>query len=231
MTALLSSAPFWICVSIACYAFGQKVQRRTGSALFNPLLIASVLVGLLLVCTGTSYETYNQSGRLISFFLTPATVALAVPIYRKLDVLRQNLFPILAGALVGSVVSIASVILFSRLFGLSDTTMRSLIPKSVTTPIAVSLSEMLGGLAPVTTIAVVFTGIVGAMLRRCSSSASACATRCRWGFPSAPPRMPVGTSARYRAGETEGAMSGLAIGIAGLLTALIVSVGSLLLSI
>ncbi|GAB2044980.1 LrgB family protein [Agathobaculum sp. TL06] len=231
MIALLSSAPFWTCVSIACYAFGQKIQRRTGSALCNPLLIASVLVGVLLVCTGTSYETYNQSGRLISFFLTPATVALAVPIYRKLDVLRQNLFPILAGALVGSVVSIASVILFSRLFGLSDTTMRSLIPKSVTTPIAVSLSEMLGGLAPVTTIAVVFTGIIGAMLLPVFLKCIGVRNEVQMGLSIGTAAHAVGTSRAIELGETEGAMSGLAIGIAGLLTALIVSVGSLLLSI
>ena len=140
MSELLSSPVFWMCVSIACYALGLRIQQKTGSPLCNPLLIASVLVGMLLVASGTAYQTYESAGDLISFFLTPATVALAVPIFRKLDVLRANLLPILAGALVGSLVSIVSVIGFSRLFGLSDVTMRSLVPKSVTTPIAVSLS-------------------------------------------------------------------------------------------
>lgn len=150
MTNLLSSSTFWMALSIACYALGVKIQQKTGSPLCNPLLISAILVGTLLVVTGTSYQTYESAGQLISFFLTPATVALAVPIYRKLDVLKENLIPILAGALVGSLTSILSVLLFSRLFGLSDATTRSLVPKSVTTPIGVALSEMLGGLSSIT---------------------------------------------------------------------------------
>ena len=164
MTDLLSSSTFWMALSIFCYALGVKIQQKTGSPLCNPLLIAAILVGALLVVTGTTYQTYESAGQLISFFLTPATVALAVPIYRKLDVLRKNLVPILAGALVGSLTSILGVLLFCRLFGLSDATTRSLVPKSVTTPIGVALSKILGGLAPITAIAVVFTGIVGAIL-------------------------------------------------------------------
>ena len=141
MTDLLSSSQFWLLVSIGFYALGVEIQKKTGSAVCNPLLIASILVGALLIATGTPYQTYEESGKLISFFLTPATVALAIPIYRKLDVLLHNLLPILLGAFVGSLVSISSVILFSHLFGLSDATTRSLIPKSVTTPIGVALAR------------------------------------------------------------------------------------------
>ena len=135
MSELLSSTPFWMGLSIACYALGARIQQKTGSPLCNPLLIASILVGAVLVGTDTAYQTYQNAGEMISFFLTPATVALALSIFRKLEVLHANLLPILAGALVGSAVSIVSVIGFSRLFGLSDVTMRSLVPKSVTTPI------------------------------------------------------------------------------------------------
>ena len=112
MTDLLSSSTFWMALSIFCYALGVKIQQKTGSPLCNPLLIAAILVGALLLVTGTTYQTYESAGQLISFFLTPATVALAVPIYRKLDVLRKNLVPILAGALVGSLTSILGVLLF-----------------------------------------------------------------------------------------------------------------------
>ncbi|MDO4269935.1 MAG: LrgB family protein [Eubacteriales bacterium] len=226
MTELLSSSSFWLCLSIGCYALGQKIQQKTGSPLCNPLLIASVLVGALLVLTGTSYQTYNESGRLIAFFLTPATVALAVPIYRKLDVLKKNLLPILSGALVGSVVSIGSVIGFCRLFGLSDVTTRSLVPKSVTTPIGVALSEMLGGLAPVTTIAIIFTGIVGAILLPAFLKCIGVRNPVQMGLSMGTAAHAVGTSRAIELGETEGAISGLAIGVAGLLTALLVSVGS-----
>ena len=122
MTDLLSSSQFWLLVSIGFYALGVEIQKKTGSAVCNPLLIASILVGALLIATGTPYQTYEESGKLISFFLTPATVALAIPIYRKLDVLLKNLLPILLGAFVGSMVSIGSVLLFSHLFGLSEST-------------------------------------------------------------------------------------------------------------
>lgn len=227
MTDLLSSPALWLGVSIAAYAFGQWCQRKTNSPLLNPLLIASLIVGALLLASGTSFETYDRAGSLISFFLTPATVALAVPIYRKLDVLKANLIPILAGALVGSAVSIASVIVFSRLFGLSDATTRSLVPKSVTTPIGVALSEMLGGLAPVTAIAIVFTGIVGAILLPPFLKLIGVRNPVQMGLSIGTAAHAVGTSRAIELGETEGAMSGLAIGVAGLLTAVLVSAGSL----
>ena len=95
MTELLSSSTFWMALSIGCYALGVKIQQKTGSALCNPLLISAILVGVLLVATGTTYQTYESAGQLISFFLTPATVALAVPIYRKLDVLKRIWCPFL----------------------------------------------------------------------------------------------------------------------------------------
>ncbi len=226
MNELLASPVLWLCISIGCYALGQYIQRKTGSPLCNPLLIASALVGILLIGTGTAYQTYLEGGQLISFFLTPATVALAVPIYRKLDVLRANLLPILAGAFVGSLVSIVSVIGFCRLFGLSDITTRSLIPKSVTTPIGVALSEMLGGLAPVTAIAIVFTGLVGAILLPVFLKCIGVRNPVQMGLSIGTAAHAVGTSRAIELGETEGAISGLAIGVAGLLTALIVSFGA-----
>ena len=164
MTEILTSPLTWMFLSIFCYAIGVAIQQKTGSPLCNPLLIASVLVGVLLIVSGTTYQTYEESGQLISFFLTPATVALAIPIYRKLDVLLHNLLPILLGAFVGSMVSIGSVLLFSHLFGLSESTTLSLVPKSVTTPIAVAVAEMLGGVTSITAIAVVITGIIGAII-------------------------------------------------------------------
>lgn len=229
MTDLLSSSTFWMAVSIGCYALGVKIQQKTGSALCNPLLIAAVLVGGLMVLTGTAYSTYAASSALISFFLTPATVALAVPIYRKLDILQKNLAPILAGALVGSLTSIGSVLLFSRLFGLSGQTTRSLVPKSVTTPIAVALSDLLGGLSSITAISVVFTGIVGAILLPAFLKCIGVRNPVQMGLSIGTAAHAVGTSRAIELGETEGAMSGLAIGIAGLLTALLVSIGSLFL--
>ena len=226
MTDLLSSSQFWLLVSIGFYALGVEIQKKTGSAVCNPLLIASILVGALLIATGTSYQTYEESGKLISFFLTPATVALAIPIYRKLDVLLKNLLPILLGAFVGSMVSIGSVLLFSHLFGLSESTTLSLVPKSVTTPIAVAVSEMLGGVTSITAIAV---GIIGAIILPTFLKCIGVRNPVQMGLSIGTASHAVGTSRAIELGETEGAISGLAIGVAGLLTALIVSIGSAIL--
>ena len=222
MTEILTSPLTWMFLSIFCYAIGVAIQQKTGSPLCNPLLIASVLVGVLLIVSGTTYQTYEESGQLISFFLTPATVALAIPIYRKLDVLLHNLLPILLGAFVGSLVSI-SIILFSHLFGLSDATTRSLIPKSVTTPIGVALADMLGGVTSITAIAIVITGIFGAILLPTFLKCIGVRNPMQMGLSIGTAAHAVGTSRAIQLGETEGAISGLAIGVAGLLTAFIVS--------
>lgn len=224
---LFSSTAFWLCVSIAAYSAGQWLQQKTHSPVCNPLLIATVLVGALLVVTGTSSRMYNErGGAVIAAFLTPSTVALAVPIYRRIAILKANWLPLLIGALVGSLTSIISVIGFSRLFGLSDTTLRSLIPKSVTTPIAISLSEMLGGLSSITAVAVVFTGIVGAILLPPLLKRMGVQDPVQVGLSMGTAAHAVGTSRAIELGEVEGAVSGLAIGIAGLLTAFLVSIGA-----
>lgn len=223
MHELLSSTAFWMCLSIVCYACSIRLQQRFPSPLCNPLLLASIMIGALLVGTGTTYQTYQGAGQMIVFFLTPATVALALPIFRKLDVLRANLLPILIGALVGSVVSILSVIGFCRLFGLSDVLTLSLLPKSVTSPIAIALSDMLGGFPSVTAIAVVFTGISGAVLLPSFLRALGIRDPLQTGLAMGTASHAVGTARALELGETEGAMSGLAIGVAGLLTTVLLS--------
>jgi len=224
---LLSSTAFWLCVSIAAYTAGQWLQRKTHSPICNPLLIATVLVGALMIATGTSSRMYNErGGAVITAFVMPSTVALAVPIYRQIAILKANWLPVLVGALVGSLTSIVSVIGFSRLFGLSDTTLRSLIPKSVTSPIAISLSEMLGGFSSITAVAVVFTGIVGAIVLPPLLKRLGVQDPVQVGLSMGTAAHAVGTSRAIELGEVEGAVSGLAIGIAGLLTSLLVSIGA-----
>lgn len=226
---LLSSTSFWLCVSIAAYSAGQWLQRKTHSPVCNPLLIATILVGALLVVTDTSCRMYNQQGgAVITAFVTPSTVALAVPIYRKIEILKANWLPVIVGALAGSLTSIISVIGFSRLFGLSDTTLRSLLPKSVTSPIAISLSEMLGGFPSITAVAVVFTGIAGAILLPPLFQRFGIHDSVQVGLSMGTAAHAVGTSRAIELGEIEGAVSGLAIGIAGLLTALLISISTTL---
>ena len=219
----------WLALSVLAYEIGLRLNRRLKTPLCNPLLIAAVLMGVVLVATGTSLSDYNAGGGFLTLFLTPATVALAVPIYRQLDVLRANLLPILAGALVGSVVSIASVIGLCHVFGLDETLTHSLIPKSVTTPIGMQLSASLGGMTSVTAIAIILTGLVGAVFLPAFLKLLRITDPVTVGIAIGTASHAVGTSRAIELGETEGAMSGLAIGVAGLMTAILVSVGATLL--
>lgn len=225
----LNTPVTWLALSVLAYEIGLRINRRLRTPLANPLLIAAILLGAVLVLTGIPLDDYNAGGGFLTLFLTPATVALAVPIYRQLEVLRRNLLPILAGALAGSIVSIGSVIVFCRLFGLSDTLTSSLIPKSVTTPIGVQLSAALGGLTPVTAIAIVLTGLIGAVLLPAFLRLVHVTDPVTVGIAIGTASHAVGTSRAIELGETEGAMSGLAIGVAGLMTALLVSAAAVFL--
>ena len=215
-----------LALSVLAYEIGLRLNRKLRTPICNPLLVAAILMGAVLVLTGTPLADYNAGGGFLTLFLTPATVALAVPIYRQLEVLKKNLLPILAGALVGSIVSIGSVILLCRLFGLDDTLIHSLIPKSVTTPIGVQLSGMLGGLTPVTAIAIIITGLFGAVLLPAFLKLLRITDPVTVGIAIGTASHAVGTSRAIELGETEGAMSGLAIGVAGLMTAMLVSLGA-----
>ena len=226
MRDTLNTPVTWLALSVLAYEIGLRLIRKLRTPICNPLLVAAILMGAVLVLTGTPLADYNAGGGFLTLFLTPATVALAVPIYRQLEVLKKNLLPILAGALVGSIVSIGSVILLCRLFGLDDTLIHSLIPKSVTTPIGVQLSGMLGGLTPVTAIAIIITGLFGAVLLPAFLKLLRITDPVTVGIAIGTASHAVGTSRAIELGETEGAMSGLAIAVAGIMTAILAPVAA-----
>lgn len=211
---------FGIALSILTFWIGVKIQKKTKLVICNPLIISIVLcIGVLLIFK-IPYESYNEGGSIINMFLGPATACLAVSIYTKLELLKKNWLPILVGCAAGSLTSMVSVFLLCKLMGLDESMTMSLIPKSVTTPIAVSISGAHGGIVPVTVVAVIFTGILGSMLAptlirifRMKDSITA-------GLAIGACSHAVGTSKAIEIGETEGAMSGLAIGICGILTVL-----------
>ncbi len=218
MRELLASPYFGIFLSIAAYALGCGLNRKFRTPLCNPLLIAIVLVVGVLLVFRIPYEDYNAGGEIISLFLAPATACLAVGIYSKLAVLKKYWLPILVGAVAGSASSMLSVYALCRLLGLDEQLTVSLIPKSVTTPIAVGIVESAGGLTPITVVAVIVTGILGAILAptmirlfRISDSVAA-------GLAIGACSHAVGTSKAVELGEVEGAMSGLAIGVCGVVT-------------
>jgi predicted murein hydrolase (TIGR00659 family) len=213
---------FGIILSLLSYILGKQIQKWTGISLLNPLLVAIVLCILTLCIFDIPFSVFNRGGSVINWFLPPATAALALSIYRQRTLLKKNLLPIFVGCLVGAISSIGSVMILSKCFGLNDVLMNTLIPKSVTTPIAMEISKTLGGIPAITVAAVVITGILGNIicpilikLFRIKDSSAA-------GIAIGACSHAVGTSKALELGEIEGAMSGIAIGISGVITILIV---------
>ena len=220
MKELMESPYFGVALSVIAFWFGEKLQRKLKTPICNPLIIAIVLIVGILLIFDIPYDTYNVGGALINMFLAPATACLAVAIYTKIDILKQYWLPILVGCTVGSAASMGSIYVMCKLFGLDQSMTVSLLPKSVTTPIAVSISEPGGGVVPITVVAVIFTGILGSIcapmlikLFHVSDSVAA-------GLAIGACSHAVGTSKAIEIGEIEGAMSGLAIGICGIITVL-----------
>lgn len=218
MKDFFSSPLFWIGISILCFELGVKIKNKFHSAILNPLVIAAIFVFALLYITNTDYDTYNNGGAFITMFLTPATAVLAVPIYRQRKLLKDNLVPILSGAFVGSVVSIVSVFIFTKLFGLEKAFTTSLVPKSVTTAIGLEISATLGGVQAITMTAIVISGISGAIIMPSILKICRIDDSVAKGIALGTASHAIGTSRALEMGETEGAMSGLAIGVAGLIT-------------
>lgn len=218
MEALYTSPYFGVALSIIAFGLGVKIQQKTKSPLCNPLIIAIVLIIGVLLVFRIPYDSYNEGGEIINMFLAPATACLAVSIYTKLSILKKYWLPIIVGCIAGSLASMASVYGMCRLFGLDQSLTMSMLPKSVTTPIAVSVAQAHGGVVPVTVVAVIFTGILGSiaapLLIRIFKVSDSVAAGLAIGACS----HAVGTSKAIEIGEVEGAMSGLAIGICGVVT-------------
>lgn len=218
MSELFASPFFGIALSIVAFSIGVWIQKKTGLVICNPLIIAIVLVSGVLLLFKIPYESYNEGGSIINMFLAPATSCLAVSVYTKMELLKKNWLPILAGCVAGSLTSMGSVFLLCRLFGLDEAMTWSLVPKSVTTPIAVEIAESHGGISSITVAAVILTGIMGSILAPFLIRIFRVKDAMTAGLAIGACSHAVGTSKAIEIGETEGAMSGLAIGICGIVT-------------
>ena len=220
MNELISSPFFGVVLCIGTYAVGLWINRKTKSPVANPLLIAIALVIAILLIFHIPLEEFNKGGDFIAFFLIPATAALALSIYRQVWLLKRNFLPIIIGSAVGSLVSMGSVYGLCRLFRLDEVLTYSLIPKSVTTPIAMDVSLQLGGEPSITVAAVVVTGITGAILAPAFIRLFRVNTPIAAGVAIGTCSHALGTAKALEIGEVEGAMSGIAIGVSGILTVL-----------
>ena len=220
MEALYTSPYFGVALSVIAFGAGVRIQQKTKLPLCNPLIIAIILIIGALLVFKIPYDAYNKGGEIINMFLAPATACLAVSIFTKLSILKKYWLPIIVGCIAGSLASMASVYGMCRLFRLDQSLTMSMLPKSVTTPIAVSVAQAHGGVVPVTVVAVIFTGILGSiaapLLIRIFKVSDSVAAGLAIGACS----HAVGTSKAIEIGEVEGAMSGLAIGICGVVTVL-----------
>ena len=217
---LTDSLFFGAVISLLAYEVGLLLKKKFKKAIFNPLLIGILCVmGVVTVCH-VDYDSYNQSGQYISYLLTPATVCLAVPLYQQLHLLKKKFKAVAAGILAGVLASMLSVFLLSRLFGLSHAEYVTLLPKSITTAIGMGVSEELGGVVTITVAVIIITGVLGSVLGELVCKCFRIQEPIAKGLALGTAAHAIGTSKAMELGEVEGAMSGLAIAVAGLLTVL-----------
>ena len=163
---LLNSPLFGVCLTVIAYVIGLEIYKKFKLPILNPILIALIIIIPILLYFKIPLETYEKGGSQISFFLAPATVVLAVPLYKKIDLLKQHFIPILGGVIAGILSSILSCTLIGRALGLDLNIIKSSLSKSLTTPIAIELSKQVGGIVPITIVMVMITGIRGAVMGR-----------------------------------------------------------------
>jgi predicted murein hydrolase (TIGR00659 family) len=221
MNDIITSPVFGVLISIIAYEIGSLIKQKFKIAIFNPLLIAIIILIAFLFKCNIKYDDYNNGGQVISFFLAPATVALALPLYKKFSLFKENALPILLGILFGAVSGMISVIALSKLFNLSGELTKSLIPKSITTPIGMALAKQLGGLPSIAVVAIIITGILGSIIGPFLYKILKINDKVAMGIAMGSASHAVGTAKAMEIGETEGAMSSLTIAISGIMTVLI----------
>lgn len=221
---LCNSAYFGVTVSLIGYGAGIMLKKKFKYAFLNPLLISIIFViGGVLLC-GVDYESYENSAQYLSYLLTPATVCLAVPLYQQMTLLKKNLAAVACGILAGVLASLGSVLLLAFLFGLEHDVYVTLLPKSITTAIGMGVSEELGGLVTITVAVIIVTGVIGNVIGEAVCKLFRIYEPIAKGLALGTSAHAIGTAKALEMGEVEGAMSSLAIAVAGLLTVIGASV-------
>jgi predicted murein hydrolase (TIGR00659 family) len=207
--------------TLAVYAAARRLQRRTGSVLLHPVLVAIVVLIVALRAMGIGYEAYNRGGRLLTFFLGPAVVALGLPLYRQMEEIGRKGRVVLVSIAVGSAVGVLSATVTAALLGASDPVIRTLSARSVTTPIAIGITSRVGGLPALAAAVVILSGIFGAVIGPPLLRRMGVRSRTAFGLALGASAHGVGTARAAEEGDAEAASSGLAIGLMGVGTALL----------
>lgn len=222
---LAESPLLWLTVTLATYVGADRVSARLKRhPLANPVVIAAVLIVGLLIATGTPYRTYFDGAQFVHFLLGPATVALAVPLYRNIGTVRKALLPMAAALFAGSLTAAVSAVLIAWLLGAPPVVLASLAPKSATAPIAMELARNLGGIASLAAVLVILTGITGAVVVTPLMNAMGIKDFAARGFAVGVASHGIGTARAFQVSELAGTFAGIAMGLNGALTSLIVLV-------
>ena len=213
-----------VTISLLAYLLGSVLKRKFMCGFLNPLLISIAVTIVVLLVAHVDYDVYNQGAVYLSWFLTPATVCLAIPLYEQWQLLKKNVKAVLFGITSGVLTSLCTVLVLSKLMGLSHEEYVTLLPKSITTAIGMGVSEELGGYVTITVAAIVVTGVLGNILGELVFKIFKITEPISRGLALGSSAHAIGTAKAIELGEVEGAMSSLAIAVTGIMTVVLASV-------
>lgn len=219
-----SSVFFGVLVSLVGYEIGLFLKRKTKMAIFNPLLISIIFVMILLLVLKIDYKSYYNGAKYLSYLLTPATVCLAIPLYKEIELLKKNIVAIIGGIVAGVLSSAITIIIIALIFNLNHQEYITLLPKSITTAIGMGVSEEIGGIVTISVAVIIVTGIVGNIVAEYVCKLFRIKNPIAKGIGIGTASHAIGTAKAIEMGEVEGAMSGLAIAVSGILTVIAVSI-------
>jgi predicted murein hydrolase (TIGR00659 family) len=220
----LTATPLlWLTTTLAAYVLADYLSRISHRhPVVNPVLISIIILGSLLWFTGTAYETYFNGAQFVHFLLGPATVALAIPLHRNWFVIKKSIIPLVGGLIAGSLTAIVSAVGIGILFGMPTDVLASLAPKSVTAAIAMGISQEIGGQPSLTATLVISTGIMGAIMVTPLMNILGLRDYRARGFAAGVASHGIGTARAFQVDPIAGAFAGIALGLNGLLTAILV---------
>lgn len=219
-----TSAFAGVTLSLLAYYFGMFLKKKMKLAIFNPLLVSIIFTIAVLLITDVDYEIYNKGAIYLSWFLTPATVCLAIPLYEQWQLLKNNCKAVMVGIISGVITSMLTVFVLAKLMGLSHQEYVTLLPKSITTAIGMGVSEELGGYVTITVAVIVVTGVIGNIFGELICKIFKIEEPIARGLALGTSAHAIGTAKAMELGEIEGAMSSLSIAVAGILTVMSASI-------
>lgn len=225
MNSFFSDSMFaGVTLSLVAYMIGVILRKKLKLGIFNPLLISIIISIIVLVIGKVDYNIYNEGAKYLSYLLTPATVCLAIPLYEQWQLLKRNYKAVLCGLFAGAITSMTTVFVLAKICGLSHEEYVTLLPKSITTAIGMGVSEELGGYVTITVAVIIITGVLGNIIGELVCKIFHIEEPISKGLAFGASAHAIGTAKALKIGEVEGAMSGLAIAVSGILTVMFASV-------